>query len=822
MNRCPLCPGINNCVAGDGPDSDYYCLLEAPGPTEDKRGIPLCGKTGDETNRHYFPIAGLKRPNVRVDNAISCLPPGPDGKLDPKRRKDLDLLQSCAEHHVYPYLERVRPRLIIPMGSFACRAIDPEIDLELQHGMPISTQWGTAFPMYHPAGGIHEPKKMLLIRTDWTRLRKYIIGRLVIPKDAHEGSTQYQEVTSCSHLDGILKCKHYSVMACDTEVKRGGDPYCLTFSIQQGEGYLIKSSRLDILETYQSYLSQWGAPILFHNWLFDGQVVKTMGLVFPNRLIRDTMVKVFSLGNLPQGLKALSYRELGMKMQDFNDLVTPYAKPLVLDYFRAGMLEEWPKPQAEMVRDKDGRWKLYQPQAFGTKLKRFFTDYAKNEDKDPFDAWSNWDTCHQMVESELGPYPGKCITQVPFEKVLYYACLSKDSRVETPEGYRSIGSLVKTKYHGKVLSFDPIEGRLIPRRVVGHYRIRHEEPIQWLSIENQYSTRGRWGTSATRYTPDHRLLTPQGYKSIESLSGDIILLPIQEITPQEWQIVFGSLLGDGGITQKNQGGWASLRFSHNERQKDYLDWKVSLLTTLRSNISEYPATTKIIDGREANCKIHYEATSIVHPQLVEIREKSYMLSGKEIGVWVKFINPLALAVWYQDDGTLVGGEYARLYTLGFYKSDVDWLIAILSTRFGIYATSYETGREGQWAIQIPADYCDRFFGLIFSYVHPTMQYKLPLKWRGRHQPLWPTPEYSTRLVKSRVKSVYSNPVPKSRRGSTYYSYCIDVEDTHNFATIGEIAHNCRDADATLRLWSVLKQMNRRVRRAPQENWRDAA
>ena len=427
MSRCPLCPDIHNCVSGDGPESSTYCLLEAPGQTEDRKGIPLCGKTGDETNRHYFPIAGFRRADVRVDNAISCLPPGPDGKLDPKRRKDLDLLQSCAEHHVYPYLERVKPTLIIPMGSFACRAIDPDIDLELQHGFPIKTSWGTAFPMYHPAGGIHEPKKMLLIRTDWTRLRKHLIGKLQLPVDKFAGSTQYQEVTSCSHLHSILECKAYSVMACDTEVKRGGDPFCLTFSTEEGTGYLIRASRLDILETFQDYLDQWHNHILFHNWLFDGQVVKRMGLRFPAKHIRDTMVKVFSLGNLPQGLKALSYRELGMQMQDFTDLVTPYAKPLVLDYYRQAMLEDWPRPEGEMVRDKDGKWRVYQPQSFGTKLKRFFTDYSKNEEKDPFDAWSNWDTCHEMVERELGPWPGRCITYVPFEKVIHYACRDADA-----------------------------------------------------------------------------------------------------------------------------------------------------------------------------------------------------------------------------------------------------------------------------------------------------------------------------------------------------------------------------------------------------------
>src|SRR6185436_3630423 len=118
-------------------------------------------------------------------NSISCLPPSVGGKLDPKRTKDLDLLYSCSEHHLYPEIAETKPKLIIPLGSFACRAIDPDIDLELQHGIPLRTSWGMVFPQFHPAQGLHEPKKMLMIRTDWQRLRQYLVGKLYIARDVY-------------------------------------------------------------------------------------------------------------------------------------------------------------------------------------------------------------------------------------------------------------------------------------------------------------------------------------------------------------------------------------------------------------------------------------------------------------------------------------------------------------------------------------------------------------------------------------------------------------------------------------------------------------
>ena len=116
-------------------------------------------------------------------------------------------------------------------------------------------------------------------------------------------------------------------------------------------------------------LDRWEGPILFHNWLFDSQVVEKMGLVFPHKRIVDTMVRAYHLGNLPQGLKALAYRLLGMQMQDFDDLVTPYSTPLCLQYLRDALSHEWPKPEEQLERDKDGNWKLYKPQSMGLRLR---------------------------------------------------------------------------------------------------------------------------------------------------------------------------------------------------------------------------------------------------------------------------------------------------------------------------------------------------------------------------------------------------------------------------------------------------------------------
>ena len=428
MDRCPSCPAINRCIPADGPAySDVLFIGDSPNKDDDRKGQVFMGKAGDELNRGYLPICNLRRENVIITNAIKCLPHG-TGKLDPKKTGDLDMLRSCAETHLYKEIQQVRPKVLVPMGSFACRAIDPNINLELQHGMPVQTPHGIAFPMYHPAGGIHEPKKMLLIRTDWTRLNKYLKGRLNIPRDPFEGSECYEHIDNPALVRSVLSGYDDMPMACDTESTRKRQPFCLTFSTEPGTGFLIRAEDEDSLAAFQAKVENWRGPILFHNWLYDRDPVRLMGLRFRDKQIIDTMIMAFHLGNIPQGLKAIAYRLLGMTMEDFDDVVTPHSKELVLEYYRQCMSEEWIKPEPELVRDPKGQWKVYKAQGFDTKLRRFFSDYTKNPDKDVFKMWEdNWENLHDQVQERMGEWPGKCISHTPFENVITYACRDSDS-----------------------------------------------------------------------------------------------------------------------------------------------------------------------------------------------------------------------------------------------------------------------------------------------------------------------------------------------------------------------------------------------------------
>lgn len=120
-----------------------------------------------------------------------------------------------------------------------------------------------------------------------------------------------------------------------------------------------------------------------------------------------------------------------MKMQDFEDLVKPYSRERVLTYCAAALGEDWPKPPERIFLDeKTGLWKTKKPQGMNTKLKRFHTDLRKyGENKDVFKSWDNWEEDQPMIEERLGPWPGMCISHVPFEETLFYACRDADALI---------------------------------------------------------------------------------------------------------------------------------------------------------------------------------------------------------------------------------------------------------------------------------------------------------------------------------------------------------------------------------------------------------
>jgi uracil-DNA glycosylase family 4 len=124
----------------------------------------------------------------------------------------------------------------------------------------------------------------------------------------------------------------------------------------------------------------------------------------------------------------------------------------------------------------------------------------------------------------------------------FYGCLAGNSLVQTDDGFKKIRDLVKYRYQGFVWGVDE-NGCLQRGKVYNWIKNKHKEPVKWLSVETKHTRNGKHGPMVTRYTPDHQLMTPNGWREIQNLkAGDKLLLPDVQLSGVERQVVIGSML----------------------------------------------------------------------------------------------------------------------------------------------------------------------------------------------------------------------------------------------------------------------------------------
>ena len=143
---CPLARGRQHAVVYRGSLTPRVVFVgEAPGAAEDRAGVPFVGRSGrllDAAIAQLPPELGA----FGVLNVLKCRPP--QNRFDPKAAR------TCR-----PYLDRqlalLAPRLLVPLGSRALRALDPDAPPILKAaGASRTGSVGTLFPLLHPAAAL--------------------------------------------------------------------------------------------------------------------------------------------------------------------------------------------------------------------------------------------------------------------------------------------------------------------------------------------------------------------------------------------------------------------------------------------------------------------------------------------------------------------------------------------------------------------------------------------------------------------------------------------------------------------------------------------
>lgn len=205
-----------------------------------------------------------------------------------------------------------------------------------------------------------------------------------------------------------------------------------------------------------------------------------------------------------------------------------------------------------------------------------------------------------------------------------------------------------------------------------------------------------------------------GIKFDLGINHEIRKLPISDA---QKSIIWGTLLGDGYLNHANG---PYLVITHGLKQYNYLMWLKEALSPFVSEAIYHKKSTSKLGNDDTNA-IH----TFTHPFFKEVEKVIYTKNKKVVNEeWLSRIDPLALAVWYMDDGSR--NKRTRTITLctnGFSYDEhlliQNWFLAKWELPVKI-----EPRRNNQFSIRINASQSDKFLNIVKDFVPDCMSYKL--------------------------------------------------------------------------------------------------
>jgi hypothetical protein len=193
-----------------------------------------------------------------------------------------------------------------------------------------------------------------------------------------------------------------------------------------------------------------------------------------------------------------------------------------------------------------------------------------------------------------------------------------------------------------------------------------------------------------------------------------------EMTCRQREMLNGMLLGDAHLERQKGARAARLKIEHSVAQAEYVCWKYS---EWQSWVRTPPKERKR-ENRLGTSSVNVGFTTLAHDELEAVRVKFYVSGRKIVPVDLQ-LTPLAVAVWFMDDGSRKSRECRGVYfnTQSFMPEDVERLRGMLLRDAGIQ-TSVRQQRDGL-QIYVPSSFVGNLVSTIGAEVLPCMRYKLP-------------------------------------------------------------------------------------------------
>lgn len=359
----------HNLVKATGPvQCELLFVGESPGHEEDEQGSCFVGRTGREFDKFYLPSALLRRHEVRVTNLIPVHP-------ILNRNPTADEIKFF-EHILLEEIERCKPRIIVPMGSFAVKYfLGGHRDVSIVHGLPYKSDKFPGvmiLPCYHPAAGLHNNDTQPLIVYDFQQIRLAYEGTLPDrPGDLYPDPI-YTELTTAREVWQSLQGTRSQYIGMDTE-GYAGSSWGLSYCVDEGISYVIRAANKEALVALDAWLAaNPQVTVILHNALHDLPILREMGVRVGAFV--DTMVLSYCLCLEPQGLKDLAYRHAGMRMKSYEDVTAPAMRKLITSYLIKVASGDWGLDPLVPEMESAQVIKYRQPQALHKRAMRAVND----------------------------------------------------------------------------------------------------------------------------------------------------------------------------------------------------------------------------------------------------------------------------------------------------------------------------------------------------------------------------------------------------------------------------------------------------------------
>jgi recombination protein RecA len=371
------------------------------------------------------------------------------------------------------------------------------------------------------------------------------------------------------------------------------------------------------------------------------------------------------------------------------------------------------------------------------------------------------------------------------EKIgVMFGCSSYDTQVTLADGTKErIGKIVNQKLPVEVLTYDADTDRIVSRKVVNWFNNGRTEEFLRFSVARPMGSGSPIGFAVT---PNHLVMTPGGWREAgELIAGDRVLQSVpHHLSDFQWQAILGGLMGDGALSPTNNGHAARYRFGHGKKQAEYADWKGSLFANV--------TTSRSTNAKDA---VFWDVQPLA--ELAELRRAVYV-DGKKVlsHDYLKALTPLSLALWYMDDGSFAirakglqertqnGSGRSEICVQAFDAGSRERLVAYLADTWGITARLHLRGARQMAVLTFAKDDTAKLHALIAPFVHPSMQYKLLPKYRGRFTVESVFVPVRNQLMPLPIKSIRAQKADKSP-----FRFDIEVEGTHNYFVDGVMVHN---------------------------------